>query len=315
MNPTILFVPGFWEGAAPFARVSALLQAEGYRTEIAVLPSTGTVSPSNPSMEDDIAAVRATVEKLVMVGNDVVMVMHSAGGFLGSNAIEGLSANARVEKGLKGGVTHIVFLCAGVYPVGFTHEPLPFFVIDGGALNCAMPEKLLFSDLDQRAATEWTAKLQTQPAEGWFGTVTYCGWKDVPSVYLVCEGDALIPPPMQVQLAESAGSRIEKCSAGHMVMETIKGLDHSRTKIAMLHLLRVEEEKTIRTMTRPASQTSAGGNIEPQIITGSGIMVVDALSAAKSGAIDERNPELTDVKPTKRGSTGVVDKILTSKSG
>ena len=60
--------------------------------------------------------------------------------------------------------------------------------------------------------------MQSQPASDWDETVTYCGWKDVPSVYLVCEGDGCIPLPMQLQMAESAGSVIEKCAAGHMPM-------------------------------------------------------------------------------------------------
>ena len=46
--------------------------------------------------------------------------------------------------------------------------------------------------------------------------MTYCGWKEIPSVYLVCERDQAIPPPIQVQLAEGAGSKIETCAAGHM---------------------------------------------------------------------------------------------------
>ena len=37
----------------------------------------------------------------------------------------------------------------------------------------------------------------------------------------MCEGDACIPPPMQLQLAETAGSKVEKCTAGHMVMVSI----------------------------------------------------------------------------------------------
>ena len=85
-------------------------------------------------------------------------------------------------------------------------------------MNCLTPEKLLFSDLDDTIAASWTKKLQTQPAADWDDTVTYCGWKDVPSVYLVCEADAVIPSPMQMQLAESAGCEIERCNAGHMVM-------------------------------------------------------------------------------------------------
>lgn len=80
------------------------------------------------------------------------------------------------------------------------------------------PEKLLFNDLDEENTKAWVEKLKSQPASDWDDTVTYCGWKDVPSVYLVCEEDKCIPAPMQLQMAESAGSKIEKCAAGHMVM-------------------------------------------------------------------------------------------------
>lgn len=133
MAPTILFVPGLWEGSAPFSHVASLLQAQGYPTEIATLPSTGTVSPGNPSMLDDIAAIRATVSNLVDKGQQVVLVLHSSGGFLGSNAIEGLSLKARQEKQLEGGVSKIIFLTGGIASEGFKHAPLPFFTYDVGS--------------------------------------------------------------------------------------------------------------------------------------------------------------------------------------
>lgn len=85
-------------------------------------------------------------------------------------------------------------------------------------MTCATPEKLLFSDLTEAEAAKWTAALKPQPSAAWDGTITYAGWKDVESVYLVCEGDALLPTALQLQLAKMAGSKIEKCGAGHMVM-------------------------------------------------------------------------------------------------
>ncbi len=126
MAPTILFVPGFWEGSAPFSHVASLLQAQGYPTEIATLPSTGTLSPGNPSMKNDIAAIRSTVKNLVKTGQHVVLVLHSVGGFLGSNAIEGLSLEARHGKQLPGGVCKIVFVAGIVFSEGYSYAPLPF---------------------------------------------------------------------------------------------------------------------------------------------------------------------------------------------
>lgn len=85
-------------------------------------------------------------------------------------------------------------------------------------MYCAIPEKLLFNDLSETDAERWKGALRSQPASGWDGTIAYTGWKDVPSVYLVCENDQCIPQPLQEQLAEAAGSKIERCAAGNMAM-------------------------------------------------------------------------------------------------
>ena len=58
MSLTILFVPGYWEGPTVFADVSSRLESKGFKTDFATLPSTGTTFLGNPSMHDDIAAIR-----------------------------------------------------------------------------------------------------------------------------------------------------------------------------------------------------------------------------------------------------------------
>ena len=85
-------------------------------------------------------------------------------------------------------------------------------------MYCKSPTSSLFNDLDPTTASEWAAKLSCQPASGWDDVVTHTGWKTTPSVYLVCEQDALLPPPLQRQMAEQAGSVVEVCDAGHCVM-------------------------------------------------------------------------------------------------
>ncbi|KAL8722510.1 MAG: hypothetical protein Q9225_001026 [Loekoesia sp. 1 TL-2023] len=216
MPPVIAFVPGFWEGTEPFENVMALLSKKDLQTIICPLLSTGTTSPGNPKMEDDIAAIRSSIEAVVAEEKDVITVMHSGGGFLGSNAVGGLSKKVRSEQGLKGGVIGIVFVTGAIYPEGFEHGDLPFGEVKDGALLCADAQNILFNDLDPAVADEWVGKLKPQPASGWNGTVTYCAWKDLPSIYLVCEGDQAIPPTVQHQLAQGANSKIETCAAGHM---------------------------------------------------------------------------------------------------
>lgn len=91
-------------------------------------------------------------------------------------------------------------------------------------MTCVQPRKFLFNDLDEKEAAKWEKVLELQPAEGWDGTTTYCGWEDVPSVYLICEKDAVIPEAVQLQMAGLAGSELVRCGAGHMPMLSMPGM-------------------------------------------------------------------------------------------
>ncbi|KAJ5777634.1 hypothetical protein N7520_000880 [Penicillium odoratum] len=215
MAPTVLFVPGFWEGPTVFNKVRSLLAMQNITVEVAVLPSTGTTSPGNPGMKDDVAAVRTHIETILARGEDIILVLHSAGGFLGSEAMRGLDKGTRSDQP---GVVSIVFLAAAIYPEGHQHQPLPFALVEGGASHCAQPEFLLLGDVPEADHAEWLAAFKSQPAQGWDDTVSYTGWKDVPSVYLVCEGDNVLPVPLQEQLAGLARSKVKRCSAGHIPM-------------------------------------------------------------------------------------------------
>ena len=133
MAPTILLVPGFWEGPTVYTSVCNILNSKGYPTTLASLPSTGTTSPGNPSMSSDISAIRLVAQKLIEEEQkDVILVCHSAGAFLGSEAIEGLDAKGRSEREVKGGVRKIVFLAGGIAPAGQEHVYLPFCDLSKG---------------------------------------------------------------------------------------------------------------------------------------------------------------------------------------
>lgn len=83
---------------------------------------------------------------------------------------------------------------------------------------CVTPEKLLFNDLSPEEASVWVEKLSCQPSSGWDDVVDYVGWKKVSSVYLVAENDAILKKDLQLQMAEMAGSQVDRCNAGHCVM-------------------------------------------------------------------------------------------------
>ncbi|KAL8963656.1 MAG: hypothetical protein Q9193_000100 [Seirophora villosa] len=234
--PHIPLIPGLWVGTSVYDVALNSLYEQGYSARAVPLPSTGKSSSGNPSMKDDVASIRSAITPLVShfrylqlpsmamwsfkcldrehllisnfiqveeEGREILLDLHSAGAFLGSMAIEGLSCKERTAAGQKGRVTKIVFLAGA-----------------GNEMYCRTPNDLLFNDLSPDAAAHWTSKLQCQPASGWDDVVSFGGWKNVPSVYLLCERDAILDPDMQAQMAVSAGSEVTKYEAGHYSMLT-----------------------------------------------------------------------------------------------
>ncbi len=80
------------------------------------------------------------------------------------------------------------------------------------------PVASLLNDLPPADAEKYANELSWQPAtyvESIY--VDYCAWKDIPSVYLLCTRDQVIPIEVQRQIAAMAGAETESCDAGHMV--------------------------------------------------------------------------------------------------
>lgn len=94
-------------------------------------------------MQDDILGIRADLEPIVARGEEVVLVLHSAAGFLGSAACEGLVAKHRRERGEKGGVVGIVFTTAGILGVGQPHPSMAAFTIIDASCTLSTHYKLL----------------------------------------------------------------------------------------------------------------------------------------------------------------------------
>ncbi|KAF5552100.1 hypothetical protein FPHYL_9047 [Fusarium phyllophilum] len=221
MAPTIFIVPGFYEGPAVFQPLVDSLKGRGFKTAITTISSTGKTPPDSPNMDDDISNIAKDLALVVEEAGEegVVAVMHSAGGFIGSAALKGLASKARKDAGKPGGVNKIVFITAGIAPEGFEQGPMEFFDYheSNGTQSCKDPKNLLYSDFSDEEANKWLPGLQHQADRGWATKVQYCGWREVPSVYIICEGDRILPTELQERFAGLAGSEIVSINAGHMV--------------------------------------------------------------------------------------------------
>lgn len=115
--PTILLVQGSFQIPQVYEKLVKGLEDRGYPTIHPQLPSCSNVdSPNFPqlSLVDDASAIHKELSRLIeSEGRNVVVVMHSYGGLVGSEATtEELSYTNRQARGLPGGVIHLFFYTA-----------------------------------------------------------------------------------------------------------------------------------------------------------------------------------------------------------
>ena len=112
-KPTIVFVHGAWQDTSCFDIIRAQLSTYDYQSTAVPLPSTGASNPSQQTHLEDVTAIRNTLEQLILVGeNDVLLVLHSYGGIPGCGGIEGLDKSTRKSMGGRGGIVGCVFIAA-----------------------------------------------------------------------------------------------------------------------------------------------------------------------------------------------------------
>jgi pimeloyl-ACP methyl ester carboxylesterase len=82
---------------------------------------------------------------------------------------------------------------------------------------CRDSKESLFHDLPPEDAQRWHDSLRSHPSlDLWKTKITYCGWQEVPSTYVICESDRLLPVTVQEKFAKLGGSKIVSLAAGHM---------------------------------------------------------------------------------------------------
>jgi hypothetical protein len=117
VKPTIVLVPGAWHLPDVFDTVRSILTVRGFPSEAPGHPSIGA-EPPEKTLNDDIVCLHQLLLRLADEGKEIVLVLHSYGGVVGSGAVEGLSKAEREKNGKEGGVIIIVYMSAFVVPQG-----------------------------------------------------------------------------------------------------------------------------------------------------------------------------------------------------
>jgi len=221
-NPTIVLVHGAFASPAGWGEVAAALHKDGYQT---ATPALGLASVS-----EDVAIVRSTLDS---IPGDKILVGHSYGGFVITNAASGRSD-----------VRGLVYTAAYVPESGETITSLSVGYAPGAFLEHLVPAPSLpvvivdpqffpddfAQDLNPKLGAEIAAE-QRPTSLGLFVTPSGpAAWHALPSWYAVSAHDRAIDPALQRFMAQRAGSTtVEFAAASH-----VGGLTHYQARFVKL---------------------------------------------------------------------------------
>ncbi|KAG6354626.1 hypothetical protein INS49_004644 [Diaporthe citri] len=179
-----------------YGRLISALEASGYEVHCPRLLSVNEARPPNAGLSDDSALIRSYVESLVRAGRSVAAIGHSYGGQVISNALYGLGVDARAAKGLKGGVSHLIYMAAFAVPEGVAMMdkvekfgnmdlvPIAFHFADDGTCVSGDPKTLLIGPGPSDAEVE--AYMKTFVSEN-------AAWREIPVAYIKASADMTVP--------------------------------------------------------------------------------------------------------------------------
>ncbi|HEX7032682.1 MAG TPA: alpha/beta hydrolase [Nitrososphaera sp.] len=203
-SQNIVLVHGLWADGSSWSKVIPILQKAGHRVVAVQLPLH--------SLEEDVATVKRAVS---LVGGPTILVGHSFGGFV--------ITNAGYENG---NVTGLVYVSAfapdeGETAVDFvpvSSLPPGLLIPDSGGfayLNPEMFHEAFVQDVNREEA-EILADVQKPAHQSLFtepsGTPA---WKQLPTWFEVSEGDRIIPPDAQRKFAERMNATTISLNSSH----------------------------------------------------------------------------------------------------
>ena len=237
-KPTLIFVPGAWHAPSVFSRVISLLSTNGYTSHGLSLPSVGA-NPGLPNFDADVAALQTLIDKSISVGEDVIVVLWSYAGVVGTEAVlPSMLKSNREAEGKRGGVIHLVYLAAPALKVGMSvgrSNPdskaenageLAVFDEEAGivTINPKFAPMLFYNDVeDQELVKELVDGMQSMSVGALRSKLTRAAWEYAPATSVICEKDFRLPAERaERQLKEAkelcpgAFQTIERCEAGHV---------------------------------------------------------------------------------------------------
>ncbi|KAJ5376138.1 hypothetical protein N7509_013024 [Penicillium cosmopolitanum] len=234
-QPTLVVIPGSFSPPALYKNFVDNLRSLDFEAIVEPLQSAirRESSPSS-SMYDDASHFREVISKLADQGKDIVLIPHSYGGIVANESAKGLLKSDRSKAGKAGGIVEIVNISTLTPAVGETALDvagklgLDQFPVEGEYMvledeGCA---KANYNDVPWDQALEFAKGHSDHSAKSFRDKLTYAAYLDIPSSWVFCERDVLLPRAFQretIDLIEQRSGkkvRVFSIDAGHCVTST-----------------------------------------------------------------------------------------------
>ncbi|OJJ96962.1 hypothetical protein ASPACDRAFT_124946 [Aspergillus aculeatus ATCC 16872] len=204
-NPTIVLVHGAWHTPANYAPFITDLESRGFSVHCPHLPSCTNTSPPPFTYQDDVTTVRNLVTTLVNNGERVLVILHSYGGAIGTDAAQDLDLPTRTAQNLPGGIIHLLYLCAYIQLPGRTVWDViteaqmtgfwPQFVQnhEDGSTFPVDPVQLFLGDCDEKQVAAALPHLVRSPLSAFHTQSGGDAWRRLPVTYLTTTKDYSVP--------------------------------------------------------------------------------------------------------------------------
>jgi pimeloyl-ACP methyl ester carboxylesterase len=203
-TPNIVLVHGLWADGSSWSKVIPILEKAGHRVIAVQLAAH--------SLEDDVATVKRAIE---LVGGPTIVVAHSFGGFVITNAAYN-----------NPNVTGLVYVSAfapdeGESAVNFVPvESLPpgLLVFDSRGFAYLNPEMFpqAFAQDVNTTEAEILAAVQKPAHQSLFTAPSGPpAWKQLPTWFVVSENDRIIPPDAERMFAQRMNATTISLDSSH----------------------------------------------------------------------------------------------------
>lgn len=206
-KPTILFVHGLWADGSSWSKVAAPLLADGYKVIAVQNPTT--------SLEDDVAATKQAIDR---AGGDVILVGHSWGGFVISEAgtdphVKALVYVAALAPDAGETIATLSAKAAPTQLSSFTQPVDGFITLTREGIRKAFAGDLPEPEQDMVFSVQQPASANVFEAKA-----SNAAWKQKPSWYIVASEDGAINPDLERLMAKRANAKTTVVKASHVPM-------------------------------------------------------------------------------------------------